>query len=210
MEKLKHNLARRQFVKVLTAAGLTSAFAGHLVGRALAQAGRGPSDLDILQLALTAEYLATDAYARTRFASFEGEIRQYLEAALAQEEAHLKALQDAIRSLGGKPVERPQFVYPIQFLSSTRLQVLRLLNALEDAFVGAYLGALPLLQNKDLVKAAGSILGNEAVHRALIRDSRLSLNDPELPGPRVPNDRAFEVAITPEEAQKAVGGFIRR
>ena len=71
MEKLEHNLARRQFVKVLTAAGLTSAFAGHLVGRALAQAGRGPSDLDILQLALTAEYLAADAYARSRFGGFD-------------------------------------------------------------------------------------------------------------------------------------------
>lgn len=137
-------------------------------------------------------------------------MRGYLEAALEQERAHLKALQDAIRAFGGKPVERPRFVYPIRFLPSTRLQILRLLNALEDAFVGAYLGALPLIRNKDLVKAAGSILGNEAVHRALIRDSRIAFRDPELTGPRVPNDRAFEVAITPEEAQKAVLRFIRK
>jgi hypothetical protein len=210
MEKLKHNLARRQFVKVLTAAGLTSAFAGHLVGRALAQAGRGPSDLDILQLALTAEYLAADAYTRSRFGGFEGLVKDYLEAAQEQEEAHVKALRDTVTSLGARPVERPTFTYPVEFLPRNQLAILRLLNALEDAFVGAYLGALPLISNKEILKAAGAILGNEAAHRATVRASRILLGDRELPGPRSPADRAFEVAITPEEAQKAVGGFIRR
>lgn len=206
---MKGTLARRQFVKVMVASGVSAALAQHLAGQALAQA-RGVTDLDILQLALTAEYLASDAYARTRFAGFQGATRVYLEAALEQEEAHVKALQDTIRTLGGRPVERPQFTYPIQFLPETRLQVARLLNALEDAFVGAYLGALPLIQNKQILSAAGAILGNEAVHRALIRDIRIELNDPELPAPRVPNDRAFEVAITAEEAQKAVSSFIRK
>ena len=50
-------LARRQFMRVLTATGLSAAFAGSLLDRALAAHG-GPSDADILQLALTAEYLA--------------------------------------------------------------------------------------------------------------------------------------------------------
>jgi len=76
--------------------------------------------------------------------------------------------------------------------------------------VGAYLGALPLIQSKDVLKAAGAILGNEAAHRATVRASRILLGDQELPGPRSPADRAFEVAITPEEAQKAVSGFIRK
>lgn len=40
-------LARRQFMRVLTAAGLSSALAGSLLDRALAAHG-GPSDLDIL------------------------------------------------------------------------------------------------------------------------------------------------------------------
>ena len=50
----------------------------------------------------------------------------------------------------------------------------------------------------------------EAAHRATVRASRILLGDQELPGPRSPADRAFEVAITPEEAQKAVSGFIRK
>ena len=195
-------LARRQFMRVLTATGLSAAFAGSLLDRALAAHG-GPSDADILQLALTAEYLAADAYTRSLFGGFQGLVKDYLEVAL-------KALRDTLSALGVKPVEKPSFVYPVEFLPRNQLAILRLLNALEDAFVGAYLGALPLIQSKDVLKAAGAILGNEAAHRATVRASRILLGDQELPGPRSPADRAFEVAITPEEAQKAVSGFIRK
>ena len=196
-------LARRQFMRVLTATGLSAAFAGSLLDRALAAHG-GPSDADILQLALTAEYLAADAYTRSLFGGFQGLVKDYLEV------AHVKALRDTLSALGVKPVEKPSFVYPVEFLPRNQLAILRLLNALEDAFVGAYLGALPLIQSKDVLKAAGAILGNEAAHRATVRASRILLGDQELPGPRSPADRAFEVAITPEEAQKAVSGFIRK
>ena len=202
-------LARRQFMRVLTDTGLSAAFAGSLLDRALAAHG-GPSDADILQLALTAEYLAVDAYTKSLFGGFQGLVKDYLEAALTQEEAHVKALRDTLSALGVKPVEKPSFVYPVEFLPRNQLAILRLLNALEDAFVGAYLGALPLIQSKDVLKAAGAILGNEAAHRATVRASRILLGDQELPGPRSPADRAFEVAITPEEAQKAVSGFIRK
>ena len=74
MEKQPQNLARRKFVKVLTAAGLSTALAHSLVGQALAQS-QGVSDLDVLNLALTAEYLATDAYTRALTVNFPGEIR---------------------------------------------------------------------------------------------------------------------------------------
>ena len=53
------NLGRRDFLKVLTAAGVSSGFALHLGQQAIAQSA-GITDLDILNLALTAEYLATD------------------------------------------------------------------------------------------------------------------------------------------------------
>jgi hypothetical protein len=81
MEKQPQNLARRKFVKVLTAAGLSTALAHSLVGQALAQS-QGVSDLDVLNLALTAEYLATDAYTRALTVNFPGEIRDYLSEAL--------------------------------------------------------------------------------------------------------------------------------
>lgn len=207
---LDRQVARRGFLKVLTAAGISGVVATQLGGVALAQAGK-ITDLDILQLATTAEYLAVDAYTNALKAGFGGDIQDYLKEALKQEQAHLDALIATIQGpFKAKPVERPKFDYPVKFTKDNQIAVLRLLNALEDAFVGAYLGALPLIQNKDVLAAAGAILGNEAVHRSLIRDSRLELGDKEVPGPQVPNDRAFEVPITAKQAADAVGSFIHK
>jgi len=210
MEKQPQNLARRKFVKVLTAAGLSTALAHSLVGQALAQS-QGVSDLDVLNLALTAEYLATDAYTRALTVNFPGEIRDYLSEALKHEEAHVKALTDTIRGpFNAMPVARPQFTYgDLQFNTANRLKVLETLVALETAFTGAYLGAIPLIQNKAVLSAAASIAMNEEAHLAILRDSVLSLGG-RVEGPQTPVGRAVAVAITPQQATQAVQGFIRK
>jgi hypothetical protein len=210
MEKQPQNLARRKFVKVLTAAGLSTALAHSLVGQALAQS-QGVSDLDVLNLALTAEYLATDAYTRALTVNFTGEIRDYLSEALKHEEAHVKALTDTIRGpFNAMPVARPQFTYgDLQFNTANRLKVLETLVALETAFTGAYLGAIPLIQNKAVLSAAASIAMNEEAHLAILRDAVLSLGG-RVEGTQTPVGRAFAVAITPQQATQAVQGFIRR
>ncbi|WP_027877724.1 ferritin-like domain-containing protein [Meiothermus cerbereus] len=210
MEKQPQNLARRKFVKVLTAAGLSTALAHSLVGQALAQS-QGVSDLDVLNLALTAEYLATDAYTRALTVNFPGEIRDYLSEALKHEEAHVKALTDTIRGpFNAMPVARPQFAYgDLQFNTANRLKVLETLVALETAFTGAYLGAIPLIQNKAVLSAAASIAMNEEAHLAILRDSVLSLGG-RVEGTQTPVGRAFAVAITPQQATQAVQGFVRK
>jgi hypothetical protein len=210
VEKQPQNLARRKFVKVLTAAGLSTALAHSLVGQALAQS-QGVSDLDVLNLALTAEYLATDAYTRALTVNFPGEIRDYLSEALKHEEAHVRALTDTIRGpFNAMPVARPQFTYgDLQFNTANRLKVLETLVALETAFTGAYLGAIPLIQNKAVLSAAASIAMNEEAHLAILRDSVLSLGG-QVEGTQTPVGRAFAVAITPQQATQAVQGFIRR
>jgi hypothetical protein len=210
MEKQPQNLARRKFVKVLTAAGLSTALAHSLVGQALAQS-QGVSDLDVLNLALTAEYLATDAYTRALTVNFPGEIRDYLSEALKHEEAHVKALTDTIRGpFNAMPVARPQFTYgDLQFNAANRLRVLETLVALETAFTGAYLGAIPLIQNKAVLSAAASIAMNEEAHLAILRDAVLTLGG-RVEGTQTPVGRAFAVAITPQQATQAVQGFIRR
>ncbi|MDT7920593.1 MAG: ferritin-like domain-containing protein [Meiothermus sp.] len=210
MEKQPQNLARRKFVKVLTAAGLSTALAHSLVGQALAQS-QGVSDLDVLNLALTAEYLATDAYTRALMVNFPGEIRDYLSEALKHEEAHVKALTDTIRGpFNAMPVARPQFTYgDLQFNTANRLKVLETLVALETAFTGAYLGAIPLIQNKAVLSAAASIAMNEEAHLAILRDAVLSLGG-RVEGTQTPVGRAFAVAITPQQATQAVQGFIRK
>lgn len=200
---------RRGFLKVLTATGLASGAATLLTNKALAQSS-GITDVDILNLALTAEYLATDVYYNATLCGFDGLTKEYIDAARDQENEHVGALQKTIRALGGKVAARPEFAYPVTFNVKNQLPVLRVMNALEDAFVGAYLGALPLIQNKDVLAAAGAIMGNEATHRCLIRQSRINLGDATVTGLQVGNDRAYERAITPAQATSAVVGFVKK
>jgi hypothetical protein len=49
--------------------------------------------------------------------------------------------------------------------------VLRFAATLEKGAVSAYLGAVPLFGNRDLAKAAASILGDEAMHWAVLRQA---------------------------------------
>ncbi|GIW38460.1 MAG: hypothetical protein KatS3mg074_858 [Meiothermus sp.] len=210
METQPQNLARRQFVKVLTTTGISTALAHSLVGQALAQS-QGVSDLDVLNLALTAEYLATDAYTRALTVNYPSEIRDYLAEALKHEEAHVKALTDTIRGpFNAMPVARPQFTYvDLQFNTANRLKVLETLVALETAFTGAYLGAIPLIQSKAVLSAAASIAMNEEAHLAVLRDSVVSLGG-RVEGPQTPVGRAFAAAITVQQATQAVQSFIRK
>ena len=204
---MNESVNRRGFLKVLTATGLSAGAAMLMTSKAL---GQGITDVDILNLALTAEYLATDVYYNATLCGFDGLTKEYIDAARDQENEHVGALQTTIRALGGKVAARPEFVYPVTFNVKNQLPVLRVMNALEDAFVGAYLGALPLIQNKDVLSAAGAILGNEATHRCLIRQSRINLGDTTVTGLQVGNDRAYERAITPAQATSAVLGFVKR
>jgi rubrerythrin len=206
---MNQDLGRRGFLKVLASTGM-GAGAAMLMGQRAVAAAQGVTDVDILQLALTAEYLATDVYYKVTLCGFDGVVKDYIDAARDQENEHVDALQKTIRALGGKPTARPEFVYPVTFDTKNQIPVLRVMNALEDAFVGAYLGALPLIQNKDILAAAGAIMGNEATHRCLIRQSRVNLGDTTVTGLQVGNDRAFELAITPTQATNAVLGFVKK
>jgi len=123
------------------------------------------TDLDILNFALTLEYLETDFYQRV--APTVG-----LSAAAAhdasnfgkEEAAHVAALTAAIKSSGGTPVAKPTFVFPVK----NAAEFLGLAYTVENLGVSAYNGAGPLLQSKTLLAAAGSIVQIEARHAAAI------------------------------------------
>jgi rubrerythrin len=205
----QQTIARRGFLKVLTAAGVGAVAAHTLGATALAQSG-GVTDVDILNLALTAEFLAVDVYTNSLLAGFPGGIRDYLQEALRQEETHVKALRDTIAALGGKAVARPRFAYgELRFTRANQTQVLETMIALEAAFTGAYLGAVPLIQNKDVLSAAVAIAMNEESHLATLRGGLLSLGG-KVEGAQVPNGRAFGVAITPAQATAAVSSFVAK
>jgi len=80
-------------------------------------------------------------------------------------------LAKTIEKLGGKPaVAKAKYNFPLEQLTS-QAEVLKFAARLEQGAVSAYLGAVPLFGNRDLAKAAASILGDEAMHWAILRQA---------------------------------------
>lgn len=84
---------------------------------------------------------------------------------------HADLLAKTISQLGGKPVQaKARYSFPTETLK-TQADVLRFAATLEKGAVSAYLGAVPVFGNRDLAKAAASILGDEAMHWAILRNA---------------------------------------
>jgi hypothetical protein len=133
------------------------------VSQALAQTGSG--DVEILNFALTLEYLESDFYkVKGKQVGLSGQAKSYAEQFGAEEAAHVAALTAAIKQLGGTPVKKPTFVFP----ATGERTFLALASTLENTGVGAYNGAAPSLQSKQVLAEAGGIVQVEARHAAAI------------------------------------------
>jgi hypothetical protein len=133
------------------------------VSQALAETGGG--DVEILNFALTLEYLESDFYnVKGREVGLKGQAKSYASMFGEQEADHVQAIAKTIKSLGGKPVAKPSFVIPATNQSS----FLALASVLENTGVSAYNGAAPSIQSKQVLAAAGSIVQIEARHAAAI------------------------------------------
>jgi len=85
--------------------------------------------------------------------------------------AHVALLSATVEKLGGKPVmAQAKYNFPVDQLKS-QLDVLKFAAQLEQGAVSAYLGAVPLFGNRDLARAAASILGDESMHWAILRQA---------------------------------------
>lgn len=152
-----------------------------LAGRdALAAAGAAdPKDVQILNTALGAELEAIAAYqvgAQSNLLQ-----KSALDLALTfqgHHKEHADLLAKTIEKLGGKAAAaKASYDFPVAQLKS-QADVLRFAARLEQGAVSAYLGAVPLFSNRDLSKAAASILGDEAMHWAVLRNA---LGDAPVP-----------------------------
>jgi hypothetical protein len=133
------------------------------VSQAFAAGGGG--DVEILNFALTLEYLESDFYnVKGKSLGLKGQAKSYAKTFGEEEADHVNALIATIKSLGGKPVAKPSFVFP----ASSEKSFLALASVLENAGVGAYNGAAPALKSKEVLAAAGSIVQIEARHAAAI------------------------------------------
>ncbi|MGI9003348.1 MAG: ferritin-like domain-containing protein [Pseudonocardia sp.] len=135
---------------------------------AFAQDGDFDSPIDVLNYALTLEYLEAEFYRQGNSADLlQGKDAEYLRTVQRDEEAHVMALTDTINKLGGSPVPAPKVDFGDAFTS--RESFLEAGFTFENLGVSAYLGAAPaLFQEKELLSAAASIFGVEARHAAIL------------------------------------------
>lgn len=170
-----HPAAARRLFLGRSGLTLSGAAVALLAGREAlaAQAGdSGGQDVQILNTALGAELEAIAAYqlgAESRLLQ-----KPVLDLALAfqgHHKEHADVLAKTVEKLGGKPVAaKARYDFPVDQLKS-QADVLRFAARLEQGAVSAYLGAVPLFGNRELAKAAASILGDEAMHWAVLRNA---------------------------------------
>ena len=174
-----------------------SALLGALPSSALAGSTRATAgDVDILNFALTLEYLEAAFYAEAvKGGKLSGEAVKFAKAVAHDEDAHVKFLKGA---LGSKAVKTPKF----DFKGTTGAQAtfLKTAMALEDTGVSAYAGAAPMIADKKTLSAALSVHSVEARHAAWVRDILGKGSNP-LPAPA-----PFDPARSKAQVLKIVTG----
>jgi hypothetical protein len=165
------------------------------VTSALAQGG----DVEIVNFALTLEYLEADFYTRAvkQVSGLGSELTSLAKEIRDNEVEHVDALAATVKQLGGKAVKKPTFDFGGAFASKSAF--LKTANVLEDTGVSAYNGAGPAIESGDILAAAGSIVQVEARHAALIRLTR----------GKQPAPLAFDKASMTDEVLEAVKPFIK-
>ncbi|KAI1079333.1 rds1p-like stress response protein [Whalleya microplaca] len=139
-----------------------------------AAAALGLADVDILQFALTLEWLEATFY-QQGFAQFGDDQFAALglnEVQLADlksvgtsEQTHVQLLQSSIAQAGVQPVQPCQY----NFGFTDAAGMVATAAILESVGVSAYLGAAPLVSDASILSTAGSILTIEARHQSFIR-----------------------------------------
>ncbi len=134
--------------------------------------GGAANDVAILNTALGAEREAVAAY---QLGADSGLLEPGVKTLALKFQGHHKAHADllsaTISKLGGHSVEsKNKYEFPVEKLKA-QVDVLRFAAKLEEGAVAAYLGAVPAFGNRDLSRAAASILGDEAMHWAVLRNA---------------------------------------
>jgi rubrerythrin len=167
-------VARRMFLG-RSGLVLSGAAVALLAGNESLAASAGPAgagDVQILNTALGAELEAVAAYqvgAESKL--LEADVLKLALDFQGHHKEHAALLARTVEKLGGKPVQpKSKYMFPVDQLKS-QADVLRFAAGLEQGAVSAYLGAVPLFGDRSLAKAAASILGDEAMHWAILRQA---------------------------------------
>lgn len=174
------NTDRRNFLKMAGLVGVGSAFvAGGLLASpgvasaATTRAGIAPAagtegDVEILNYALTLEFLEADFYEMGLAKGLLKDRELELVTPIGDhEKTHVKAVGDAVKAFGGTPVSKPKITYPAGTFDS-RDSFLKTGSMFEELGVTAYHGQVPLIKSLDVLASAAAIAGTESRHAAIL------------------------------------------
>lgn len=132
-------------------------------------------DIEILNQALAAERFAIAAYeiaAGTGLLS-EGVI-QVAKTFQNHHGQHANKIHETIKSLGGETVKalsQEEYAKQLPTTLVDEKSIIHYALTLEKGAAITYLNAIPEFENKKIVQAAASILGDEAMHWAVLRNA---------------------------------------
>jgi hypothetical protein len=205
---LDQETSRRDFLKTVawTGAALSAVGIGGFgvaVNRATAQAApyttyEGLGDAAILQFAYQLELLEGIFYDEGVNAGiFVDDFLASIAAIRDHEFAHADAIAATLQGLGAEVPATPEFTYP-EGVFTDAVPFLELAATLEPVGIGAYQGAAPALESKDILASAISIHNAECQHRCAINAMNLIFP---------PNNLALEEALPLADVQAAVAPF---
>jgi hypothetical protein len=173
-----------------------AAAAGPLVTRAFA--APTTTDIGILDFALTLEQLEAAFYAAAESQlGLTGDARRFAREFGAIEDGHVDALAAALEDLGAEPAEAPEFDWGSSLQSEAAF--VKRAAQLEDTVVSALNGAGPMIQDKELLTAVGSIVQVDARQAALLRP----LNG------QPPTIAAFDQTLTQPQTLDAIAPYLQ-
>lgn len=210
--------SRKRFLKMVGGAGAAGAFGILLAAcgdddeettTGTDTGGAAAKDLEILNYALTLEFLEAEFY---RQVIDSGEIRDQEIASLAEsfgqnEQEHVDALTAAVEQMGGTPASAPQARFD-DVIAGGQAEILSTAAEIENIGAAAYLGAAPEIESTEVLAAALSIHTVEARHAAALNDAAGNgfTTGEQFVG-SIP-DGAFAKPATMDEVLKLVEPFV--
>jgi len=163
--------------------------------------GASKQDIEIVNYALTLEYLEADFYQQV-LDSGEVKDKKVGEVAMEiaeNEQEHVAALTATVEKLGGKPAPKPTTNFD-SVLQGGEKMILETAATVENLGAAAYLGQAGRIKSKEILAAALSIHTVEARHAAVLNS---------VVGKSIVPDGAFAKPAAMAEVLMAVKPFIK-
>jgi len=197
--KFRDDHARRNFIKTAAIIGAGSTLVAATRSDPKAFADASTNDLEILNYALTLEYLEAEFYTKGISGGvLKGRDLELVTPIRDHEKSHVAAVTQTIKDLGGKPVSKPEFVFPGGTFDNKK-KFLTTASAFEELGVTAYHGQVPRIDDGDILAVAAAIAGVESRHAAIVADL---LGTNPFPSP-------FEKTMSMAQVLKAAKPFIK-